>query len=118
MYCLQWLIPVLLIPKPVNLAFLSNHVVVMVLYLVGFFLERKPCTMCSLVFLTILILISNSGDDSDPESSALLDENLSHRSETGGPAANFHGAAREKFFWYDAAVQALSGSHVTLDERY
>ena len=51
MYCLQWLIPVLLIPKPVNPALLYNHVMFMVLYLFGFFVERKPCTICSLVSL-------------------------------------------------------------------
>ncbi|KAK2164539.1 hypothetical protein LSH36_62g04019 [Paralvinella palmiformis] len=57
MYCLQWLIPVLLIPKPLNPAFLYNHAMFMVLYLTGFFLERRPCTICSLVFLTALFLI-------------------------------------------------------------
>jgi hypothetical protein len=55
MYCLQWLIPVLLIPKPVNPALLYNHVMFMVLYLFGFFVERKPCTICSLVSNQILL---------------------------------------------------------------
>ena len=57
MYCLQWLIPVLLIPKPVNPALLYNHAVLMVLYLTGFFLERKPCTICSVVFAVALALV-------------------------------------------------------------
>ena len=57
MYCLQWLIPVLLIPKPVNPALLYNHAVLMVLYLTGFFLERKPCTICSIVFAVALALV-------------------------------------------------------------
>ena len=61
MYCLQWLIPVLLIPKPVNPALLHTHVMFMVLYLIGFFLERKPCTICSLVFLAAVFLICYSG---------------------------------------------------------
>ena len=61
MYCLQWLIPVLLIPKPVNPALLYNHVVFMVLYLFSFFLERKPCTVCSLVFIFAVFLICSSG---------------------------------------------------------
>ena len=61
MYCLQWLIPVLLIPKPVNPALLYNHVVFIVLYLTGFFLERKPCTICSLVFVIAVFLICASG---------------------------------------------------------
>lgn len=43
MYCLQWLIPVLLIPKPIHPALLYNHAVFIFLYLLGFFLERKPC---------------------------------------------------------------------------
>lgn len=62
MYCLQWLIPVLLLPKPVNPALLYNHVVLMVLYLTGFFLERKPCTICTVVFLLALTLICASGN--------------------------------------------------------
>lgn len=61
MYCLQWLIPVLLIPKPVNPALIHTHVMFMVLYLIGFFLERKPCTICSLVFLAAVFLICYSG---------------------------------------------------------
>ncbi|OXU22390.1 hypothetical protein TSAR_005082 [Trichomalopsis sarcophagae] len=61
MYCVQWLIPVLLIPKPVNPALLQTHVMFMVLYLIGFFLERKPCTVCSLVFLATVFLICYSG---------------------------------------------------------
>ncbi|KAG0723987.1 Bladder cancer-associated protein [Chionoecetes opilio] len=61
MYCLQWLIPVLLIPKPVPAGLLHNHVVFMVLYLTGFFLERKPCTICSLVFLAAVTVLCYSG---------------------------------------------------------
>ena len=66
MYCLQWLIPVLLLPKPVNPALLYNHVMFVVLYLTGFFLERKPCTICSLVFIVAMILICYSGYESCP----------------------------------------------------
>ncbi|XP_011565139.1 bladder cancer-associated protein [Plutella xylostella] len=61
MYCLQWLIPVLLIPKPVNPALVNTQVMFMVLYLIGFFLERKPCTVCSFVFLAAVFLICYSG---------------------------------------------------------
>merc|ERR1711953_1249114 len=64
MYCLQWLIPVLLLPKPVNPALLYNHVMFIVLYLTGFFLEKKPCTICSLVFIVAMVLICYSGYDS------------------------------------------------------
>jgi len=66
MYCLQWLIPVLLLPKPVNPALLYNHVMFVVLYLAGFFIERKPCTICSLVFLIAMGLICYSGYDTCP----------------------------------------------------
>ncbi|EDW18352.1 hypothetical protein AWZ03_006397 [Drosophila navojoa] len=61
MYCLQCLLPVLLIPKPTNPALMETHVMFIVLYLIGFFLERKPCTICSLVFLTAVSLICYSG---------------------------------------------------------
>ncbi|KAK7099946.1 hypothetical protein V1264_022970 [Littorina saxatilis] len=57
MYCLQWLIPVLLMPKPLNPAFIYNHAMFIILYLTGFFLVRKPCTICSLVFLAAVFLI-------------------------------------------------------------
>jgi len=66
MYCLQWLIPVLLLPKPVNPALLYNHVMFVVLYLTGFFIERKPCTICSLVFLIALGFICYSGYETCP----------------------------------------------------
>lgn len=60
MYCLQWLIPVLLLPKPINPAFLYNHAMFVVLYLVGFVLERRPCAICSLVFATAIFFICYS----------------------------------------------------------
>ena len=60
MYCLQWLIPVLLIPKPLNPALLHSHALFIVLYLTSFFLERRPCTICTLVFLAALFLICYS----------------------------------------------------------
>ncbi|KFB45011.1 bladder cancer-associated protein [Anopheles ziemanni] len=62
MYCLQCLIPVLLIPKPTNPALMQTHVMFIVLYLIGFFLERKPCTICSLVFVMAVFLLCNSGN--------------------------------------------------------
>ena len=48
----------------VNPALLYNHVMFVMLYLAGFFLERKPCTICSLVFIVAMILICYSGNDS------------------------------------------------------
>jgi hypothetical protein len=44
-----------------NPALLYNHVVFMVLYLTGFFLERKPCTICSIVFVIAVGLLCSSG---------------------------------------------------------
>uniref|UniRef100_A0A336M9C8 CSON013920 protein n=1 Tax=Culicoides sonorensis TaxID=179676 RepID=A0A336M9C8_CULSO len=61
MYCLQCLIPVLLIPKPTNPALVQTHVIFVILYLISFFLERKPCTICSVCFLTAVFLICYSG---------------------------------------------------------
>uniref|UniRef100_A0A834R288 Bladder cancer-associated protein n=1 Tax=Sarcoptes scabiei TaxID=52283 RepID=A0A834R288_SARSC len=43
MYCLQWLIPVLLIPKPTNSFHLQNHIMFVILYMISCFLERKTC---------------------------------------------------------------------------
>jgi len=61
MYCLQWLIPVLLIPKPLPLGLIHNHVVFLLVYLAGFFLEQKPCTVCSLVFFATVVVLCYSG---------------------------------------------------------
>lgn len=63
MYCLQWLIPVLLIPLPKSLltpAILHNHTMFIVLYLTSFVLERKPCAICSIVFVIAVALICYS----------------------------------------------------------
>ncbi|CAG2165083.1 unnamed protein product [Oppiella nova] len=61
MYCLQWLIPVLLIPKPMNATLVQNQVMFVVLYLIGYVLERKPCTICSLVFAVAVFMLCMSG---------------------------------------------------------
>ncbi len=53
MNCLQFLIPVLLLPKSTA----SNHGLLTALYLFGFFLDRKPCTLCSIVFLVAVFLL-------------------------------------------------------------
>ncbi|CAG0900109.1 unnamed protein product, partial [Darwinula stevensoni] len=57
MYCLQWLLPVLLMPKPMNPALFFNHAMFMLVYLIGFYLEKKPCTICSLIFMIAFFLI-------------------------------------------------------------
>uniref|UniRef100_R4G2S6 Bladder cancer-associated protein n=1 Tax=Rhodnius prolixus TaxID=13249 RepID=R4G2S6_RHOPR len=48
-------------PKPVNPTLLQTHVMFMVLYLAGFFMERRPCAVCSLVFLSAVFLVCYSG---------------------------------------------------------
>ncbi|XP_027694359.1 bladder cancer-associated protein-like [Vombatus ursinus] len=53
MYCLQWLLPVLLNPA---LWFMS----VQCFYLLSFLLEQKLCMICALVFLAALFLICYS----------------------------------------------------------
>ncbi|CAF0757084.1 unnamed protein product [Brachionus calyciflorus] len=62
MYCLQWLLPVLLIPKPINADLF--HYAFLILHLLSFFLEKKPCTICSIIFLTAVCLICYSCWDS------------------------------------------------------
>ncbi|XP_049625056.1 bladder cancer-associated protein-like [Suncus etruscus] len=53
-YCLQWLLPVLFIPKSLHLALWFSHSMFMGFYLLSFLLERKPCTICALVFLFLI----------------------------------------------------------------
>ncbi|KRY90657.1 Bladder cancer-associated protein A [Trichinella pseudospiralis] len=58
MYCLQWLIPVLLLPKPlVHPSMLYSHAMFVAVYLLTFFLERRPCYICSFVFFFALTLL-------------------------------------------------------------
>ncbi|RWS31149.1 Bladder cancer-associated protein-like protein [Leptotrombidium deliense] len=61
MYCLQWLIPVLIIPKPTNPTLLQNHIMLVTLYLIAYCLERKPCSICVIVFFFALSLLCFSG---------------------------------------------------------
>ncbi|OTF82223.1 hypothetical protein BLA29_009287 [Euroglyphus maynei] len=49
MYCLQWLIPVLLIPKPTNSFHLQNHIICL--------LERKTCMICLLLFAIMAFIL-------------------------------------------------------------
>lgn len=61
MYCLQWMLPLLIMPKPVNPAMALHHSMFMTLYLLDFFISRKPCTICSAVFIIALTLLCYSG---------------------------------------------------------
>ena len=55
------MVPVLMLPKPINPTLLQNQVMMVILYLVGYYLEHKPCTICTLLFLTAVLLICFSG---------------------------------------------------------
>ncbi|UXI17211.1 hypothetical protein NH340_JMT03154 [Sarcoptes scabiei] len=57
MYCLQWLIPVLLIPKPTNSFHLQNHIMFVILYMISCFLERKTCVICLLLFAIMVFIL-------------------------------------------------------------
>uniref|UniRef100_A0A7E4ZS60 Bladder cancer-associated protein n=1 Tax=Panagrellus redivivus TaxID=6233 RepID=A0A7E4ZS60_PANRE len=56
MYCLQWLIPFLLIPKnlAVHPTFLFDQAMFFWIYMLGFFIERRPCYSCTLIFIVSL----------------------------------------------------------------
>nr|VZI18874.1 unnamed protein product [Spirometra erinaceieuropaei] len=43
MYCLQLILPLLILPKPSNPAAHLHHAIYILLFLITFFLERKPC---------------------------------------------------------------------------
>ncbi|EPB73625.1 hypothetical protein ANCCEY_07286 [Ancylostoma ceylanicum] len=58
MYCAQWLIPVLLIPKHwLHPLFLVEQALFMWFYIIAFFLERRPCHICSAIFFIALGLL-------------------------------------------------------------
>ncbi|KAH9516756.1 BLCAP apoptosis inducing factor bc10 [Dermatophagoides farinae] len=57
MYCLQWLIPVLLIPKPTNSFHLQNHIMFIILYMISCLLERKTCMICLLLFAIMAFIL-------------------------------------------------------------
>jgi hypothetical protein len=64
MYCLQWLIPVLLIPKPwLHPSLLFEHAVFVWFYVLGFFMERRPCYICSLIFFAAVAFLCYSDRD-------------------------------------------------------
>ena len=62
LFCLFRLIPVLLIPKPINPDIV--HYAFLILHLLSFFLEKKPCTICSVIFFIAVSLICYSCWDS------------------------------------------------------
>ena len=60
MYCLQWMLPVLFLPRPTSVVMLQNQCMVVVLYLIGFLFERRPCTLCLLVFIIAVYVLCYS----------------------------------------------------------
>ncbi|PAV81303.1 hypothetical protein WR25_09309 [Diploscapter pachys] len=64
MYCLQWMIPVLLIPKHwLHPIFLIEQTLFIWIYIIDFFIERKPCHICSAIFIIALARICYSDTD-------------------------------------------------------
>ena len=53
MYCLHWLIPVLLVPKPVTPALHQTHVMFIVLYLIDFSLNTSHAPHAAYFFLSL-----------------------------------------------------------------
>uniref|UniRef100_A0A146MGI0 Bladder cancer-associated protein n=1 Tax=Schistosoma mansoni TaxID=6183 RepID=A0A146MGI0_SCHMA len=56
MFCLQLIIPLLFLPKPSNPAADIYHAIYILLFLVCFFLERKPCGICAIILFIFIIL--------------------------------------------------------------
>ncbi|VDL11677.1 unnamed protein product [Hymenolepis diminuta] len=56
MYCLQLILPLLFTPKPSNPASHVHHTVYVILTLLIFLLERKPCSVCTTIFLAFVFL--------------------------------------------------------------
>ncbi|TPP67611.1 Bladder cancer-associated protein [Fasciola gigantica] len=63
MFCLQWVLPLLFLPKPVNPAGHLHHMIYVLLFLTCFFLERKPCGVCAVILFAFLILPCSSSLD-------------------------------------------------------
>ena len=61
MYCLQWMLPVLFVPKSACLMVVQDQMLVILLYLLAFFIERRPCVLCVLVFIVAVFVICVSG---------------------------------------------------------
>ena len=61
MYCLQWMLPVLFVPKSVCAMVVQDQMLVIFLYLLAFFIERRPCILCILVFIVAVFVICISG---------------------------------------------------------
>ncbi|VDM02056.1 unnamed protein product [Schistocephalus solidus] len=56
MYCLRLILPLLILPKPSNPAAHLHHTIYILLFLISFFLERKPCGVCTVILLLFIFL--------------------------------------------------------------
>ena len=61
MYCLHWMLPVLLVPKSACALVLQDQMMVIFLYLLAFLLERRPCILCVIVFVVAVVVLCYSG---------------------------------------------------------
>lgn len=61
MYCLQWMLPILFVPKSPCQMVVQDQMLVILLYLLAFFIERRPCVLCIFVFITLVFGICASG---------------------------------------------------------
>uniref|UniRef100_A0A1I7ZJU9 Bladder cancer-associated protein n=1 Tax=Steinernema glaseri TaxID=37863 RepID=A0A1I7ZJU9_9BILA len=67
MYCLQWLIPVLFIPKHVlHPTYLVDQAFLLSAWLCAFFLDRRPCYVCSFLFIVAVLVMCFNDSDSFP----------------------------------------------------
>ncbi|KAI6241243.1 hypothetical protein M3Y99_00348400 [Aphelenchoides fujianensis] len=65
MYCLQYMLPVILIPKPlIHPTFLVDHVLFLWFYVIGFLVERKPCHVCIFMFFLAAFFLCYSDSES------------------------------------------------------
>ncbi|CAD5210058.1 unnamed protein product [Bursaphelenchus xylophilus] len=64
MYCLQFLLPVLLIPKPIiHPTFLIDHALFLWFYIIGFIISKRPCHVCLLLFFVAAFFLCYSDMD-------------------------------------------------------
>lgn len=61
MYCLQWMLPILLVPKSACAMVVQDQMIVIFLYMLAFFIERRPCVLCVLVFIVAVVVLCASG---------------------------------------------------------
>ncbi|KAA3679308.1 uncharacterized protein DEA37_0002703 [Paragonimus westermani] len=64
MFCLQWILPLLFLPKPSNPATSTHHTIYILLFFICFFLERRPCGVCVVILFAFLLLPCSSSLDS------------------------------------------------------